>query len=139
MRLKGPVGRRWALAAVNTLAKYRKNASAPAGPVTGPTISGCTLTTTAPSKHANGTATLEIVFNASLLAGDTLWVNNAQTSYTANASDWGRVVDANGLMVCATPSPAPPRPAHANCSTKCLEAGHCCVGVRRVSAPPCSD
>ena len=126
VRLKGPVGRRWALAAVNTLAKYRRNGSAPAGPVTGPTIAGCALD--------KGAGTLEIAFNASLLAGDTLWVNNDQTSYTANASAWKGVVDANGLMVCATPAPAPPHPANATCMTKCLEAGHCCVGARQLFA-----
>jgi len=132
VRLKGPVGRRWALAAVNTLAKYRRNATAPAGPVTGPTISGCALDA--------GAGTLTLAFNETLLAGDTLWVNDASASYSSNKSMWGgHVIDTNGLMVCATPSPAPPRPINASCDTKCVEAGHCCMGdVSSFNQPSCS-
>jgi hypothetical protein len=84
-RNKGPAGARAAL-------QYHNLVGGGAGPVTGPTISGC--------RYAPGAAALTVSFNASLLRGDTVSVAPFDTNVTA----WGTGGDSNGFMVCVLPA-----------------------------------
>jgi sialate O-acetylesterase len=114
-RLKRPVGRRLAYAAVQLMKKRARRAAgagdtAADGAEVGPLLSGCSLT--------SSKATVELRFNATLLGGEGLMLR----PFDANATgSWGDVsspsahsdpskrpvVDSNGLMVCTVDATAP--------------------------------
>jgi hypothetical protein len=114
-RLKRPVGHRLAVAAASML-------GGSSVPLTGPTIAGCTYKTGAPS--------LSLKFNTTLLAGDTIQVQDFNT----NVSTWTGV-DSLTLMVCASAAPPPPGPP-LTCQEKCEAAGHCTVGLGSCNQQP---
>ena len=91
-RIKGPAGARAAL-------QYYNLADGGAGPVTGPTLAGCSADAAA--------GTLAVRFNASLLRGDAV----AVAPFDTDPSGWG-TNEANTFMVCMLPAGRTPP----NCS-----------------------
>lgn len=138
-RLKRPVGRRLAVAAASIM-HQRANSNEDGTemttntigvPFTGPTIAGCTYSSGRRSntgyrraEHSDiATPSLTLHFNQTLLAGDTLMVQDFNT----NMSTWSGV-DSLTLMVCGSATPPPPGPP-LTCPEKCEAAGHCSVGL----------
>eukprot|EP00620_Florenciella_sp_RCC1587_P012536 CAMPEP_0182557330 /NCGR_PEP_ID=MMETSP1324-20130603/1268_1 /TAXON_ID=236786 /ORGANISM="Florenciella sp., Strain RCC1587" /LENGTH=813 /DNA_ID=CAMNT_0024769361 /DNA_START=135 /DNA_END=2573 /DNA_ORIENTATION=- len=97
-RLKGPVGHRLAAAAMALV--YDGS-----GIVTGPTLSGCTV--------ASDMGSIEVLFNTTLLAGDSILVQ----AWDANASNFGTdQADSAGMMVCLGSSDGHLATSQANCA-----------------------
>ena len=140
-RLKRPVGRRLAVAAVNLIPQYR--AISPYAQVqtakTGPTIAGCSLSLGLDEQqqegvaghghghgHGHGVQTsahqLQLHFNASLLGTESLLLRpwDADMSRWASKPPQGshgqptRKSDSAGLMVCTAPEPDPEAPSGAS-------------------------
>lgn len=139
-RLKRPVGRRLAVAAASLLHQRAPSSDGNINgtivatadvPLTGPTIAGCAYS----SKRQTGTGTertgyadvaaqsLTLKFNKTLLAGDTVQVQEFNTNMTT----WSGV-DSLTLMVCGSAAPPAPGPPM-TCAEKCEAAGHCSVGL----------
>jgi hypothetical protein len=83
-RIKGPAGARAAM-------QYYNLADGGTGPVTGPTLSGCSANI--------GAGTIAVSFNVSLLRGDAV----AVAPFNTDASGWG-TNEANAFMVCLLPT-----------------------------------
>ena len=116
-RLKRPVGRRLAIAAVNLIPEYRSISPLARSQTakTGPTLAGCSLTgLTATGETGQGSSTrtgnnqLQLHFNASLLGDESLllrpwdtdmrnWASKTQGTKTVTKAD------SAGLMVCTAP------------------------------------
>ena len=126
-RLKRPVGRRLALAA---MAQLHPAAMAAAAAAPSLTIAGCGVVAgAAGAADAANELHLVLRFNSTLLGKDTVLV---QDGFETNMTKWAGV-DSLGAMVCAAAAaPPPPAAVHAaplNCTQQCVAAGHCCVGL----------
>ena len=115
-RLKRPVGRRLAVAAVALL---HPSGDGPPTPLTGPTIAGCRYEAAA---GGGGGGKLQLMFNQTLLGDDDVLVQEFNT----NTSEWAGV-DSLTAMVCG--SSPPPAPGSLTCEEKCQAAGHCASGL----------
>jgi len=120
MRLKRPVGRRLAHAAVKMLKKQERGRSTDmssedfSGAMTGPTISGCRSFTIA------GRESLVLHFNESLLGGESLLLRPFDANQTGGwVSETGvrwppegttGMLDSNGAMVCTVDPTCKPEP-----------------------------
>ena len=109
--------------------RHQRNDRATSVPVlTGPTIAGCTYHSSSRSyeRSTNGsdivTPNLTLKFNSTLLAGDTIQVQDFNTNMTT----WSGV-DSLTLMVCG--SAAPPPQAHPDVCREVRGSWHCSIGL----------
>lgn len=144
-RLKRPVGRRLAVAAVNLVPRYRSISSLKGQTArTGPTLSGCTYQPATPNGAAGG-GRLVLRFNQSLLGTEGL----ALRPYESNMAKWAWRFDSShtvltkqdsvGLMVCTANGTAPynPRqPPQGNATTCACQSWAAFVDNRTAHAQP---
>jgi hypothetical protein len=148
-RLKRPVGRRLAVAALSLLNKKKRESEGGPAFLTGPTIAGCsTFSSFASSASSDASSivrtntaasSLEIKFNSDLLAGDSILLQPtfAGTPIHAmpNMSGWSGS-DSLSMMVCVEAA-KPPKPT--TCTESCEQAGFNCLGTDSTDQQPSCD